>query len=39
VMECAVKALRDVKVTGSKPTGIENPTMLKVGVAQVGCDP
>jgi hypothetical protein len=34
VTECVVKPLRDVKVTGSKPAGTKNPTMLKVGVAQ-----
>jgi hypothetical protein len=34
-----VKALRDVKVTGSKPAGTKNPSMLRVGVAQAGCDP
>jgi hypothetical protein len=39
VMECVVKPLRDVKVTGSKPAGTKNPTMLRVGVAQAGCDP
>ena len=38
-MECVVKALRDVKVIGSKPVGTKNPTMLRVGVAQVGRDP
>jgi len=38
-MECVVKALRDVKVTGSKPAGTQNPSMLRVGVAQAGCDP
>ena len=37
--ECVVKPLRDVKVTGSKPAGTKNPTMLRVGVAQAGCDP
>ena len=37
-MECVVKALRDVKVTDSKPTGTKNLAMLRVGVAQVGCD-
>jgi hypothetical protein len=39
VTECVVKALRDVKVTGSKPAGTKNPAMLRVGVAQAGCDP
>jgi hypothetical protein len=38
-MECAIKALRDVKVTGSKPAGKKNPAMLRVGVDQVGCNP
>jgi hypothetical protein len=38
-MECVVKVLRDVKVIGSKPTGTKNPSMLRVGVAQAGCDP
>jgi hypothetical protein len=33
-MEHVVKPLRDVKVTGSKPTGTKNPTMLRVGVAK-----
>ena len=37
--ECVVKALRDVKVTGSKPAGTKHPAVLKVGVAQAGCDP
>ena len=37
--ECVVKALCDVKVIGSKPTGTKNPSMLRVGVAQAGCDP
>jgi hypothetical protein len=37
--ECVVKALRDVKITGSKPTGTKNPPMLRVGVAQTRCDP
>ena len=37
--ECVVKPLRDVKVIGSKPGGTKNPTMLRVGVAQAGCDP
>jgi hypothetical protein len=31
VTECVVKPLCDVKVT-------KNPTMLRVGVAQAGCD-
>jgi hypothetical protein len=39
VTECVVKALYDVKVTGSKPTGTKNLAMLTVGVAQAGCDP
>jgi hypothetical protein len=39
VTECVVKPLRDVKVTGLKPAGTKNPTMLRVGVAQAGCDP
>jgi hypothetical protein len=39
VTKCVVKALCDVKVIGSKPTGTKNSTMLRVGVAQVGCDP
>jgi hypothetical protein len=39
VTECVVKPLRDVKVTGSKLAGTKNPTMLRVGVAQAGCDP
>jgi hypothetical protein len=39
VTECVVKPLCDVKVTGSKPVGTKNPTMLRVGVAQAGCDP
>ena len=38
-MECVVKPLRDVKVTGLKLAGTKNPSMLRVGVAQVGCDP
>jgi len=39
-MECVVKPLRDVKVTGSKPARTKkNPTMLRVGVAQAGCNP
>jgi len=38
-MGCALKALCDVKATGSKPMGTKNPTMLRVGVDQVGCDP
>jgi hypothetical protein len=32
-MECASKAFHDAKVTGSKPVGTKNPTMLRVGVA------
>jgi hypothetical protein len=39
VTECVVKALCDVKVTGSKPAGTKNPAMLRVGVAQARCDP
>jgi hypothetical protein len=39
VTVCAVKALCDVKVTNSKPAGTKNPSMLRVGVAQVRCDP
>ena len=39
VMECVVKPLHDVKVTSSKPAGIKNQTMLRVGVAQARCDP
>jgi len=39
VTECVVKPLRDVKVTGLKPAGTKNPTMLRVGVAQAGCNP
>jgi hypothetical protein len=39
VTECTIKALRYVKVTGSKPAGTKNPAMLRVGVAQAGCDP
>jgi hypothetical protein len=38
-MECVVKALLDVKVTGLKPAGKKNLSMLRVGVAQAGCDP
>jgi hypothetical protein len=38
VTECGVKALRGVKVTGSKPAGTNNPAMLRVGVTQAGCD-
>jgi hypothetical protein len=38
-MECVVKPLRDVKVTGSKPVAKKNPTMLRVGVAQAEWDP
>jgi hypothetical protein len=33
------KALCDVKVIGSKLVGIKNLAMLRVGVAQAGCDP
>jgi len=39
VTECVVKPLCDVKVTGLKLAGAKNPTMLRVGVAQAGCDP
>jgi hypothetical protein len=39
VSECAVKALRDVKVIGLKPAVTKNPAILRVGVAQAGCDP
>jgi hypothetical protein len=39
VTKCVVKPLCVVKVTGSKPVGTKNPTMLRVGVAQAGCDP
>ena len=39
VTECVVKPLHVVKVTGSKPTGTKNPTMLRVGMAQAGYDP
>jgi hypothetical protein len=39
VMECSFKALRDVKVTGSKPAGTKNTVVLRVGVVQAGCDP
>jgi hypothetical protein len=41
VTECVVKSLHVIKVTGSssKPAGTKNPTMLRVGVAQAGCDP
>jgi hypothetical protein len=39
VMECVVKPLRVVKVTASKLAGTKNPTMLRVGVAQAGCNP
>ena len=38
-MECVVKALCDVKVAGSKPVGTKDSSMLRVGVAQAGCDP
>ena len=37
--ECAFKALRDVKVIGLKLAVTKNPAILRVGVAQVGCDP
>jgi hypothetical protein len=39
VTECIVNVLRDVKVTGSKPVETKNPAMLRIGVAQAGCDP
>jgi len=39
VTECVVKALSDVKVTGLKLVGTKDPAMLRVGVAQAGCDP
>jgi hypothetical protein len=39
VTECVVKALCDVKVISSKPAGIKHLAVLKVGVAQAGCDP
>ena len=39
VIECVVKALCDVKVTGLKPARTKNLAMLRVHVAQVGCDP
>jgi hypothetical protein len=39
VTECFVKALRDVKVTGSKPAGTKNLAMLRVGVARAECNP
>jgi hypothetical protein len=38
-MECVDKALCDVKFTGLKPKGTKNPVILRVGVAQAGCDP
>jgi hypothetical protein len=34
VRECVVKPLCDIKVTGSKPAGTKNPTMLKIGVTK-----
>jgi len=34
-----VKALCDLKVIGSKLVGTKNPSMLRVGMAQAGCDP
>jgi len=37
--KCTIKELRDVKVTGSKPAGTKNLAMLRVAVAQTGCDP
>jgi len=39
VSECVVKALFDVKVIGLKLAVTKNPAILRVGVAQVGCDP
>jgi hypothetical protein len=39
VMECVVKPLRDVKVTGLKLAGTKNPSMLRVGVAHSRCNP
>jgi hypothetical protein len=39
VSECVVKALCDVKVIGLKLAVTKNPAILRVGVAQVGCDP
>jgi hypothetical protein len=39
VTDCVVKPLCDVKVTGLKPARPKNPSMLRVGVAQAGCDP
>jgi hypothetical protein len=39
VTECVVKAPHDVKVISSKPAGTKNPVILRVGVAQAGCDP
>jgi hypothetical protein len=30
VTKCVVKALCDVKVTGSKPVGTKNPAMLRL---------
>ena len=38
-MECVVKPLRDVKVTGLKLAGTKNPSMLRVGVAHSRCNP
>jgi hypothetical protein len=32
VMECVVKALRDVKVTGSKPTGTKKNSHVKCNI-------
>jgi hypothetical protein len=37
--ECVVKPLCVVKFISSKPTGIKNPTMLRVGVARAEFDP
>jgi hypothetical protein len=37
--ECVVKELHDVKFIGSKPVGTKNPTLLRVGVSQEGCNP
>ena len=39
VSECVFKALRDVKVIGLKLAVTKNPAILRVGVAEVGCDP
>jgi len=39
VREFVVKALCDVKVTGSKPARTKILAILRVGVAQARCDP